>query len=138
MAPEPVPRELGIKPPIEQVFRFTDGSKIIRKEGGAFVKYGNAIGAADVIFGEEDDTTLLGHLGWKPWAWRGLCRSTSDESANRIRQGQLWSPNVPRPQVARDGDSAHCQNIGHLLYRVNASDYPSQSKSSGGLCPVQT
>ena len=33
---------------------------ITRKKGGALFKYGNKIGVADVIFGEPDDSTLLG------------------------------------------------------------------------------
>jgi hypothetical protein len=51
---------LGIRPITEQQFRLADGSKIIRKKGGAVFKYGDRIGVADVIFGEEGDSTLLG------------------------------------------------------------------------------
>lgn len=51
---------LGIKPLAEQEFRLADGSKIVRKKGIALFKYGERIGGADVIFGEEGDATLLG------------------------------------------------------------------------------
>ncbi|MGZ8845997.1 MAG: aspartyl protease family protein [Pyrinomonadaceae bacterium] len=51
---------LGISPLIEQQFRLADGSKIHRKKGVAVFKYGDRIGGADVIFGEEGDSSLLG------------------------------------------------------------------------------
>jgi predicted aspartyl protease len=52
--------ELGIKPLADESFRLADGSKIVRRKGGAFFKYGDKVGVADVIFGEEGDSTLLG------------------------------------------------------------------------------
>ncbi len=52
--------KLGIKPLIEQEFRLADGTKIVRKKGGALFRYGGRVGGADVIFGEEGDYTLLG------------------------------------------------------------------------------
>ena len=51
---------LGIRPLTEQEFRLADGSKISRKKGVAVFKYGDRIGGADVIFGEEGDSQLLG------------------------------------------------------------------------------
>lgn len=61
-----VPREildrLGIKPFDEQTFRLADGSKILRKKGGALFRYMDRVGVADVIFGEEGDSKLLGSL----------------------------------------------------------------------------
>ena len=60
VVPTPILQELGIKPINEQVFRLADGSKIVRKKGGAFFKYGDSVGVADVIFGEEGDSQLLG------------------------------------------------------------------------------
>jgi len=39
-----------------------DGSKIVRKKGIAFFKYGNRVGGADVIFGQKGDSLLLGAL----------------------------------------------------------------------------
>ncbi|MDP8241308.1 MAG: aspartyl protease family protein [Candidatus Hatepunaea meridiana] len=58
--PSPILKKLGIKPREEQVFRLADGSKIVRNKGTALFKYGNKTGGADVIFGEKDDSTLLG------------------------------------------------------------------------------
>jgi clan AA aspartic protease len=60
VVPEPILRELKIKPIAEQTFRLADGSKITRKKGVAIFKYGTQVGGADVIFGEEGDHTLLG------------------------------------------------------------------------------
>jgi hypothetical protein len=44
----------------EQEFRLANGERIVRKKGGAVFKYGDRIGGADVIFGEEGDSQLLG------------------------------------------------------------------------------
>jgi len=60
VVPTPILEKLGIKPLGKQEFRLADGSKIVRKKGGALFKYGDKIGVADVIFGEEGDSTLLG------------------------------------------------------------------------------
>lgn len=60
VVPTPVLERLGILPLAEQVFRLADGSKITRKKGVALFRYGEQIGGADVIFGEEGDSVLLG------------------------------------------------------------------------------
>lgn len=60
VVPAPILEKLGIKPLTEQEFRLADGTKIIRKKGIALFKYGGKIGGADVIFGDEGDSTLLG------------------------------------------------------------------------------
>lgn len=60
VVPTPILERLGIKPLTEQEFRLADGTKIVRKKGIALFKYGERIGGADVIFGEEGDTVLLG------------------------------------------------------------------------------
>ena len=60
VVPIPILEKLGIKPLTEQQFRLADGTKIVRKKGGALFKYGDRIGVADVIFGEEGDHKLLG------------------------------------------------------------------------------
>jgi len=60
VVPTPVLEKLGVKPHSEQTFRLADGSKIVRKRGGALFKYQGQIGVADVIFGEEGDSLLLG------------------------------------------------------------------------------
>jgi clan AA aspartic protease len=52
--------KLGIKPLSEEEFRLANGEKIVRKKGVAIFRYGSRIGGADVIFGEEGDSTLLG------------------------------------------------------------------------------
>ena len=62
VVPSPVLQKLGIRPLGEQVFRLADGTKILRKKGGAFFKFGDKFGVADVILGEEGDSTLLGAL----------------------------------------------------------------------------
>ena len=58
--PAPVLEDLGILPLAEQEFRLADCSKITRRKGIALFKYGDRIGGADVIFGEREDSTLLG------------------------------------------------------------------------------
>jgi clan AA aspartic protease len=60
VVPRAVLERLGIGPLTEQEFRLADGSKLVRKKGGAVFKYGDRIGVADVIFGEEGDSNLLG------------------------------------------------------------------------------
>ena len=60
VVPTPILEKLGIKPLIKQEFRLADGTKIARKKGGALFKYKDRIGVADVIFGEEGDSMLLG------------------------------------------------------------------------------
>jgi len=60
IVPAPILERLGIKPLTEQEFRLADGTKIMRRKGGALFKYGDRIGVADVIFGEEGDSMLLG------------------------------------------------------------------------------
>ncbi len=58
--PTTILERLGIKPFAEQQFRLADGSKIVRKKGGALFRYEDSIGVADVVFGEEGDSVLLG------------------------------------------------------------------------------
>jgi len=60
VVPTPILQNLGIEPLGEQEFRLADGSKIVRKKGIALFKYGDQRGGADVIFGEEGDSNLLG------------------------------------------------------------------------------
>lgn len=60
VVPTPILERLGIKPLSEQEFRLANGTKVVRKKGGALFKYGDRIGVADVIFGEEGDSMLLG------------------------------------------------------------------------------
>lgn len=60
VVPTDVLQRLAIKPHSKQEFRLADGSKIVRQKGGALFKYGDRVGVADVIFGEEGDSQLLG------------------------------------------------------------------------------
>jgi len=60
VVPTKVLKKLGIKPLKQEEFRLADGSKIVRKKGGALFKYKDRIGVADVIFGEKGDSVLLG------------------------------------------------------------------------------
>jgi clan AA aspartic protease len=60
VVPASILEGLGIKPLAEQEFRLANGEKVIRKKGVALFKYGERIGGADVIFGEEGDSVLLG------------------------------------------------------------------------------
>ena len=60
VVPRPVLEKLGIKPLSKEEFRLANGQVIVREKGIALFKYGNKIGGADVIFGEPDDSNLLG------------------------------------------------------------------------------
>ena len=60
VVPQPILDKLEIKPLAEQEFRLADGDKIVRKKGVAVFRYGDRVGGADVIFGEEGDSPLLG------------------------------------------------------------------------------
>jgi len=60
VVPATILDELGIKPISTQDFRLADGRKISRRKGVALFRYEDRIGGADVIFGEPDDSNLLG------------------------------------------------------------------------------
>ncbi len=62
VVPAAILKKLGIKPLKEEEFRLANGDKIVRKKGAALFRYKDRIGGADVIFGEEGDSTLLGAL----------------------------------------------------------------------------
>ena len=62
VVPADVLEGLGLLPLREDEFRLADGTRIRRKTGGALFKYRDRIGVANVIFGEEGDSTLLGIL----------------------------------------------------------------------------
>jgi predicted aspartyl protease len=62
VVPTPVLEKLGIKPLVEETFRLANGEKIVRKKGIALFRYGDRVGGADVVFGEEGDSMLLGAL----------------------------------------------------------------------------
>jgi clan AA aspartic protease len=60
VVPTPILEGLGIKPLTEQEFHLANGATITLKKGGALFRYGERVGVADVIFGEPDDSVLLG------------------------------------------------------------------------------
>jgi len=60
VVPTPILEKLGIKPLAEEEFRLPNGTKVVRKKGIALFRYGERVGGADVIFGEEGDHKLLG------------------------------------------------------------------------------
>jgi predicted aspartyl protease len=60
VVPTPILEKLGIRPITQEEFRLAGGSKIARKKGIALFRRGEQVGGADVIFGEEGDSTLLG------------------------------------------------------------------------------
>jgi predicted aspartyl protease len=60
VAPAPVLNELGIKPISEEKYWLANGERIVRKRGIAFFRLGDKVGGADVVFGEESDSNLLG------------------------------------------------------------------------------
>ncbi len=62
VVPSTILEKLGIKPLVEEEFRLANGEKIVRKKGVAVFKYSGRVGGADVIFGESEDSTLLGAL----------------------------------------------------------------------------
>jgi predicted aspartyl protease len=62
VVPTPTLKKLKIKPITKETFRLANGSKVVRKKGIALFKYGKRAGGADVIFGEEGDSVLLGAL----------------------------------------------------------------------------
>jgi hypothetical protein len=62
VVPAKILRNLGIRSIKRETFYLTDGSKIIRRKGGALFKFGDKVGVADVIFGAKDDSVLLGAL----------------------------------------------------------------------------
>ena len=60
VVPAKILKKLRIKPLVTEEFRLANGEAITRKRGIALFKYGEKIGGADVIFGEADDSNLLG------------------------------------------------------------------------------
>ena len=60
LVPTPVLQRLGISPLDELEFRLANGSRVTRKKGVALFRYEERVGGADVIFGEEGDSNLLG------------------------------------------------------------------------------
>ena len=62
VVPRAILERLGIRSLATQQFRLADGSKIERQKGIALFRLRDAVGGADVVFGEEGDSVLLGAL----------------------------------------------------------------------------
>lgn len=60
VVPAAVLDSLGIKHLDAQEFRLANGTRVTRRKGVAVFRYGGRVGGADVIFGEEGDSNLLG------------------------------------------------------------------------------
>ena len=60
VVPTGVLRRLGIKPTTKRTFIFADGSSVERSMGNALFRLNGNEGASPVIFGEKDDSILLG------------------------------------------------------------------------------
>ena len=60
VVPATVLKRLGIKPRTKREFILADGSKVERKMGHALFRLNGNEGASPVIFGEKEDSTLLG------------------------------------------------------------------------------
>jgi clan AA aspartic protease len=60
LVPGKVLDALGIEPYKTVEFALADGTKISRKVGDAYFEYNNEGGSAPVIYGEQNDTALLG------------------------------------------------------------------------------
>ena len=60
VVPEEILNRLGILPLDTQEYRMANGERIVRKQGIALFRYKGRVGGADVIFGEDGDSDLLG------------------------------------------------------------------------------
>ncbi len=60
VVPKKILKKLGIKPIAKQEFRLANGEKIVRDKGIALYRYQQRVGGADVVFGEAEDSILLG------------------------------------------------------------------------------
>jgi clan AA aspartic protease len=60
VVPAGVLRRIGIKPRTKRTFILADGSKVERKMSHALFRLNGNEGASPVIFGEKEDSTVLG------------------------------------------------------------------------------
>ena len=60
VVPAEVLRRIGIKPRTSRTFILADGTEVERKMSDALFRLNGNEGASPVIFGEKDDSTLLG------------------------------------------------------------------------------
>src|SRR5260370_14548563 len=64
--PSALLRKLGVRPHSKRTFTLADGSEITRKMGDVLFRLNGRQGAAPVIFGENQDSTLLGSVPLDP------------------------------------------------------------------------
>ena len=62
VVPRPVLERFGIRSHTQREFRIANGMRITREVGVALFRYEDRIGGADVIFGENGDSNLLGAM----------------------------------------------------------------------------
>ena len=62
VVPARILRKLRIRAQKRETFQLANRKTIVRWKGGALFKFREHVGFADVIFGENDDATLLGAL----------------------------------------------------------------------------
>lgn len=60
VVPKNILRDLGITPEREEIIALADGTTIKRQLGNALYEYEGIKSAAPVLFGEKDDSALLG------------------------------------------------------------------------------
>ncbi len=60
VVPKAVLRKLGVKPHSTRTFTLADGTQITRQVGDAVFKLSGQQGASPILFGEREDSTLLG------------------------------------------------------------------------------
>lgn len=60
VVPRDILKKLGIKPEGEEEFSLADGRHISRKVGNALYEFEGILRAAPVLFGEKNDSWLLG------------------------------------------------------------------------------
>jgi hypothetical protein len=108
VVPASVLERLGIRPYAEQEFRLANATRIVRKRGAAFFRYGDRIGVADVVFGEPDDYCLLGALSLEalglsldPLRRELVPMPMILAHQDRATTGSLWLASSPRAPSAR-------------------------------------
>ncbi len=62
VVPAPVLRRMGIKPHTKRSSILTDGTTVTRRMGEALFRFNNHEGTSPVIFGQKDDSILLGSV----------------------------------------------------------------------------
>ena len=70
MIPREILEEVGVVPIKEQILTLADGREISRQVGVAFLSYKGQPGGTLVVFGEEEDETLLGVLGLESMGYK--------------------------------------------------------------------